>query len=121
MTDIKLAHQNTSFRALQIYTLYRFIIALFLLLMFHAQSGELFLGKESPELFHWSSLAYLLSAIAFFFVNQHRLLSFKSLVELQVFLDLVLLTFLMHASGGIATGLGILMAVSVISCNILWF
>jgi two-component system sensor histidine kinase PilS (NtrC family) len=119
MTDLKQAHQNTSFRALQIYTLYRFIIGLFLLLLFHTQSGELFLGKESPELFHWSSLAYLISVIVFFLANRHRVFRFRALVELQVFCDLVLLSLLMHASGGIATGLGILMAVSVTTASLL--
>ncbi len=119
MTNLKEAHQNTSLRALQIYTLYRIIIALFLLTLFHMQFGDVFLGKHSPELFQWSALAYLVSAVGFFFANRNRILNFKPLVELQVFFDIVLLTLLMHASGGIAAGLGILMAVSVTTASLL--
>ncbi|PWK44443.1 two-component system sensor histidine kinase NtrB [Pleionea mediterranea] len=119
MKDLKVEHQYTSLRALQIYTIYRIVVAGFLLVLFQAKAGEVFLGQKSPILFHWSSVIYLCTSIGFYFINKNRSDIFRFLVEIQVFIDIVLLTLLMHASGGIATGLGMLMAVSVTTACLL--
>ncbi|NVJ51277.1 MAG: hypothetical protein HWE13_05275 [Gammaproteobacteria bacterium] len=116
---LKAEHQNTSLRALQIYTLYRVTVAIALIVLFNTAANELSLGLSKPALFHWSSIAHLLTALAFYFVNQTLASRFKLLVESQVFIDILLLALLMHASGGIAAGLGILMAVSVTTACLL--
>ncbi|NVJ62307.1 MAG: hypothetical protein HWE27_18105 [Gammaproteobacteria bacterium] len=119
MKNLKQQHKYTSLRALQIYTIYRIVVAAFLFTLFQLKAGEVFLGQTSPQLFSWSSIAHLGSAIAFYFINRSFSNKFTLLVEIQVFLDIALLTLLMHASGGIATGLGMLMAVSVTTACLL--
>ncbi|WMS88375.1 two-component system sensor histidine kinase NtrB [Pleionea litopenaei] len=117
--QLKTEHLNTSKRALQIYTLYRVIVAISLILLFQFRATSIITEQSLPGLFHWSSIAYLLSGFLFYFLNQTLNDRFRILVELQVFVDIILLTLLMHASGGLTTGLGILMAVSVTTACLL--
>lgn len=119
MKDLKTEHQYTSLRALQVYTIYRIVVSSFLLGLFLLKSSDVFLGQKNPELYHWCAFIYFFSSISFYFINKKFQQIYRFLVELQVFIEIILITLLMHASGGIATGLGMLMAVSATTACLL--
>ncbi|MCO7225308.1 nitrogen regulation protein NR(II) [Pleionea sp. CnH1-48] len=119
MKDLKAAHEVTAWRALQIYTLYRIVVSGFLLVLFQLKADDVFLGQNDEILFHWTSIAYFLTSVSFFALSRITRIPFHAQVELQVFLDIILIALLMHASGGVATGLGMLMAVSVTTACLL--
>ena len=100
---------------LQIYTYYRTILSAILLLMYQWEiGGSRMVGSLSPELFFNTTAGYTITNI--FTLLFLWLTNFKS-SRLQlfslVFIDICALITLMHASGGIQSGLGYLILVSV--------
>lgn len=75
-------------------------------------------GSLFPNLYesviHIHLLIVIFSAIA----THGRLLPFNTLADLQTFTDIVAITLLMHASGGLGSGFGMLLVVSVASAGI---
>jgi two-component system sensor histidine kinase PilS (NtrC family) len=87
--------------------------------LFQFGNDSIVLGQVYPSLYFWSASLYLLTSIGFYILNDSGIVSFKHLVELQVFSEILLLTALMHASGGFNNGLPILMVVSIITASLL--
>jgi two-component system sensor histidine kinase PilS (NtrC family) len=110
--------KNSSWRALQIFSLYRFILAVSMVLVTQFQSSITFLGSSSPELFAVISYLLLGASILYFFATLQKA-HFELQLQIQVVTDIFLFGFLMHASGGVASGLGMLMAISTTAACIL--
>ena len=110
--------KSSSWRALQIFSLYRFILAVSLVLIIQLQSNTTFLGNARSELFEVISYLLLGSSILYFFATSQRT-HFELQLQIQVVSDIFLFTLLMHASGGIASGLGMLIAISTTAACIL--
>ncbi len=109
---------NASWRALQIFSLYRLLLAISLVAVTQFQPSITTLGSHQPKLFDVVSLIFLGTA----FVNQittYYRAHFSLQIQIQVLSDIILLTMLMHASGGISSGLGMLIAVSTTAVSIL--
>ena len=104
--------QNT-WRPLRFFSLYRIILAGLFVALQIADALPSPLGKSNPELFFWISLFYLLFATAARFAVHYQWPSFGNQVALQVFFDIIAITLMMHSSGGIASGLGVLLVVSI--------
>ncbi len=107
-----------SWRALRLFTLYRITFTIALIFLTQIDLDNPFLGGFLPQLFLQTTLLYMLFALVFFFVSFYRQL-FTLQLHSQVLLDIIFLTVLMHASGGIASGLGMLIAISTISASIM--
>lgn len=71
------------------------------------------LGMTAPELYRLAAVAYLASAVAGFAVLALRWPRFNLQVTLLVMADVVAITVLAHASGGLPSGLGILLLIVV--------
>ncbi|MFT7246488.1 MAG: diguanylate cyclase (GGDEF)-like protein/PAS domain S-box-containing protein [Candidatus Azotimanducaceae bacterium] len=93
----------------RVYNYYRIFIALCMLLIFLQISGQVFIGKQNPDLFLQLLITYLgvniLTAIAGFVVSE-KLLSRGIVIFGVLLFDIFMLTFLMKTSGGILSGLG---------------
>ncbi|QKT03027.1 PAS domain-containing protein [Ectothiorhodospiraceae bacterium 2226] len=98
---------------LRFLNLYRFLIAGFFVLVAERVLDVAPLGAYNPALFYWVALAYLAFSLVSAFTVHWRHPSFELQVHLQVIVDIVVVTLLMHASGGIASGLGMLMVISI--------
>lgn len=84
-------------------------------------SGHLLppLGSRQPEVFFLVSLAYLgIGALSALAIQQHRP-AFSMQVHLNVLADIAAVALLMHASGGVSSGLGMLMVASLAGGSIL--
>ena len=70
------------------------------------------IGDVYPLLFERTALGYLSVAVVFAAMAGLRHPEISSQVVLQSFADILSLTLLMHASGGVNSGIGMLLAVA---------
>jgi len=102
-----------AWRALRYFNLYRLIIAgLFAVLSGFRQLPPNF-TQFDEKLILWTSLTYFSLAAVFHFYVERRAGGLALLCNAQVLLDITALTFLMHASGGVAGGFGILLVIAI--------
>lgn len=102
-----------SWRPLRFLNLYRFFIAALLILLVHLDQLPFPLGTVSPELFYNTSLFYLLfSLLAMYPLWIHRP-GFMFQLATHMLADIIFIVLLMHASGGVASGVGMLLVISI--------
>ncbi len=98
--------------ALNLFLSYRvFVATVMLALFFGIRHGPL--GTHDPTLFGPGVVAYSVIAIGMLMFNLARPAAPRLLTILSVAIDIVLFTLLMYASGGVPSGVGILIAISV--------
>jgi two-component system sensor histidine kinase PilS (NtrC family) len=71
------------------------------------------LASHNAKLFFNVSLAYGLMAIFIAILNYYRRPAFDVQAYLNIYTDIIAITLLMHASGGVSSGLGTLMVISI--------
>jgi two-component system, NtrC family, sensor histidine kinase PilS len=76
-------------------------------------------GATSPDLFRIASAAYFLLAIAALLASRWRIPDFDTQVGVLAFADVALLTLLMRASGGLSSGLGLLLIVAIATSSLM--
>lgn len=117
--DNSRAGHPPDWRPLVVFCFYRLLLASLLTGIAATGRGPSFLGQSYPDLFLFTSLIYIAAAIAFSFVAVARIGWFYSQVMAQLALDIVAITLLMHASGGVPSGLGMLLVVVIATGGIL--
>lgn len=98
-------------RSLVYFGWYRFVVALVFLGSLHFFGSTLELGYENPARFRFVSSIYLLLAIAFLLILRFWRRGFSLQLTVQVMTDILLLTLLVHYSGGYKSGLTFMMLV----------
>lgn len=98
-------------RPLQYFSLYRLLVATFFVVIAKLAGDVLDVGTHNQSLFIWVSAAYLVTAIAFLVATTRGPRLFNLQLTLQVGADVAALTLLMHASGGIQSGVAVLIFV----------
>lgn len=76
-------------------------------------------GVISPELFLVSSLIYAALGIGSLITIHRGWPDFDTQATMQIFGDITLITLLMHASGGLSSGLGLLLLVAVAASSLM--
>lgn len=104
-----------SWRSLIAFSAYRLFLASVLFAVFYLDLPPDFLGKTRPGLYTLVSEFYLLTAIVILAFTIKRFGGFETQVKIQLSLDIVVITLIMNASGGLTTGLGSLLVVVVIA------
>ncbi len=104
---------------LSVYYIYRFILACSFVLLFFMRFGPSLLGAFDKHLYAYGSVSYLLLTLILGLFIFWRVLGYGALAQLFIFTDILALTLLMHASGGISSGVGILLAVSIAAGGLL--
>ena len=110
---------NTYWRSLHYFNLYRMIVAGLLLVAHLFFGGSLPIGALAPSLFVLANVVYLMFCSAVIFTIQTRWPRFDLQLSLQVIADIVLITILMYSSGGIASGLGLLILVTLAASSLI--
>jgi two-component system sensor histidine kinase PilS (NtrC family) len=99
--------------SLKYFNVYRITVVAVFLGSALAYHDELPLGQHSLPVFLYTCGAYLLSALVFqaamFMVRD----KFNVHLTLQVFADIAAITILMYASGGVKSGLGVMLLISL--------
>ena len=108
-----------TWRPLRLLNFYRMILSgLFVAIHLFGPAQEI-LGKHSPWLFEITSIAYLVFSFVCSYTIRSHLLPFQLQTSVQVLTDIVVLTLLMYASGGITSGIGILIIVAIAGGSII--
>ena len=97
---------------LRLYLIYRVALGVALLLAyFGMRQGPL--GSFQPALFTISVHLYLVLAIVALLMHLRGAGTEDKQAQTAIFIDIILITVMMHASGGVQSGLGMLIAVSI--------
>jgi len=106
---------SQTWHPLHLFNLYRFALALALLVFFHTDALIGHLGELHPEAYLATSLSFFISSLIFIFMQQKRVLSFNRQVVLGNSSDIILITLLMHFSGGLSNALGMLIIINIVA------
>jgi len=104
--------------SLSYFNLYRIALAVLFFAVTLIYGDALSIGSHALDVFRYTALAYLAAAIAFQTVLRNVHERFNVQLSLQVALDIVAITLMMYASGGIRSGLGVMLLVSVTAAAI---
>ncbi len=106
-------HDDLFWRLLLYFNIYRIILGALFLGSYVILGGKLDFVVVDPAFFVYGSAAYLIVGLAFVMPIAWRKPDFNIQLSLQVCLDIAFVVFLMHASGGIQSGIGLLLLVSI--------
>jgi two-component system sensor histidine kinase PilS (NtrC family) len=104
---------DLTWRVLTTLNAFRALIAVALLALFFAGGEPRVFGHEFPTVFWIAAAGYFLIALGFMFALRQRWFSADLQAVSQSLVDIVAVVILMHASGGISSGLGGLLIVFV--------
>ena len=104
---------DLTWRVLITLNTFRLLIALALLGLFFARTDPRFFGHAYPTLFAATAAGYLVFAAFLGVALRQRWVAIGALGTAQIFVDVVAVVTLMHASGGISSGLGGLLVVFI--------
>ncbi len=102
---------DTYWRPVQYFAFYRLLVAAFFLTAITLGGGALNIGEQNPRLFQGVSVAYLLAAGLLWLAVMRVRQAFNLQLSLQVAVDVVALTLMMHASGGSQSGVSVMIFV----------
>lgn len=105
-------------RPLRVFNWYRIVLGTFLLAVVLLKGPEL-LGEHSPALFISVSSLYILFSLSQMIANAYRWPDFAVQVYTQAFADIAAITLLTYASGGVTSGLGVLMIAAIAGVSLL--
>jgi two-component system, NtrC family, sensor histidine kinase PilS len=104
---------DLTWRALSTLNVFRLLVALSLLVLFFASGDPRFFGDRYPALFSATAAGYFVFAAVSGIAIRMRWVSAALQILAQVTVDIAAIVVLMHASGGISSGLGGLLVVFV--------
>lgn len=108
-----------TWRSLHFFNLYRVILAGLFVASIFVEKHISVLGSSDPVLFAVVSYAYLSLAVFASFTIHWRWPTFEANVTLLTMVDICALTIIMHSSGGIESGLGMLIVVAIAGNSLL--
>lgn len=108
-----------AWRTLKVFHAYQLVLSAAFFGLFISHTGPSIFGQTNPSLFQSVSLAYLaITTFSTVFIRKPYI-PYTRQVQFKIISDVIFLTLLMHSSGGITSGLGILLAVSVAAGGLL--
>ncbi len=108
-----------TWRQLRYLNYYRLSLALLLLFLGWPGESPPPLGSHNPWLFHATSILYSVFSLAAVFAVRWRMFDFNIQAYTHVMVDIIVITLLMHASGSVSSGLGMLLVVAIAGGSLL--
>jgi len=90
---------------------YRLILSCVFIALYYSRIGGLIIDPHQVQLYLYSSLSYLFLTMVGWGLIFKRLTSYANQAQILIFTDIFLITLIMHACGGIGSGIGALMLV----------
>ena len=109
---------DTIWRLLTLFSRYRMVIAVILVISYWVFQRFQLLSPLAPELAAWTLILYLFAAAATTVAAKWRFPRANVHLTGQVVLDVIAMTLLMHASGGVKSGIGLLLLVSLAAAGL---
>ncbi|HSJ99403.1 MAG TPA: histidine kinase dimerization/phospho-acceptor domain-containing protein, partial [Myxococcota bacterium] len=110
---------ETTWRTLSVFCSYRMVLALFVAAAFVFLNRFFNLGVLAPKIVVPTLIVYALAAAALFVPARVREPSLTIQVTVGVFVDIVAVVLLMYASGGVRSGLGVILLVSLAAAGLI--
>lgn len=107
------ASDTQNWLALRYFNLYRLLLSGLFATLFYSGTAPKLFGENNPELFGATVLIYLACVLVSGFAHRWHRPVFRIQLRLNMLIDIVAVTLLMHASGGIESGLGMLLLVTL--------
>lgn len=104
---------------LKLFLGYRLTLASLFVLLFYTQKGSALINIHHSPLFTYSSQSYLVLSVISAVCIIWKLTRYTVQAQLLIVTDILILTLIMHAYGGVTSGMGILLAVSIASGGLL--
>jgi len=118
-TTVQAEMAKPDWRALFIFNFYRLTVAIVFVISVSGHFSPSFLGQFDKKLFLVTGLLYSGFALFCIFSIKTKLLPFNVQVPGQFLLDIFVITLLMHASGGVNSGLGLLFIIAIAGGSLL--
>ncbi len=109
---------SSHWRSLDYFNLYRLILAAIFATLSLLITPDWLIGAEDPFFFRLSAFGYLISSALFVIAIRARWPSFPVQLSLHIFTDIVIITAMANASGGVSSGLGLMLLVSLASAGL---
>ncbi len=106
-------------RPLAYFNYYRLVLSSLFVILFLSGPSPSILGSHNSTLFMGGALFYLTFSLFSVYSIYKKQIPFSQQTSLQIVVDILVLTLLMHASGGLTTGLGILMVITIAGSSII--
>ena len=119
-SDIDALAPEFAWRVLRLVNIFRTLAAIFLIAMFLVTDAPHLIGDANPQLFFATALSYCVFGMLNDFAVTQRWPSLMSQSLAQALADIVALVTMTHASGGLDSGLGNLLIVSVAAVALIW-
>ncbi|MCK5262996.1 MAG: hypothetical protein KAJ92_04885 [Gammaproteobacteria bacterium] len=112
---LDLIHSNPGWHRLRLFNYYRATLALFFITIYLNGWINLFISPKDfkPLLFFSAAILYLCIFFIFTFGIQRQKPSIEKQVIIQTCIDIVVIIAIMHACGGIRSGLGMLLIINI--------
>jgi two-component system, NtrC family, sensor histidine kinase PilS len=111
-------YPDSYWRSLFYFNVYRLIVATLLLVTAVVFSDSVF-GSRNMQLYLYSSAAYIVFALLFFITITSRRPDFNLQIAVHVAVDVLFITLFTYASGGVSSGLGLLLLASLAAAGII--
>ncbi len=111
--------ETTNWRALRFFNLYRLIISGLFVVLVVTKNLPPPLGADNLHLFRLLAVAYLLIAIALQVLLERRLAAVPLQLFTEVGVDVLFITGMMYASGGVGSGFGMLLVTTIAGGSLL--
>lgn len=108
-----------TWKPLRFLTFYRLILAGMLLALYLGLEGHSTLGSANPTLYTLACVFYIGFSLVAGFTARLRRPGYELQTILQILVDIAMITLLLNASGGPASGLGILLIITVATGSLL--
>ncbi|MDH3714191.1 MAG: ATP-binding protein [Gammaproteobacteria bacterium] len=108
-----------TWKPLRLLNVYRVFLAGVLLLMNASGYIPHLIGRAYPQLFLGVVLLYLAAGVGALYLGSRRQPRFETQVYVQSYIDIVAIVLLMHASGGLESGVGMLLLVTITASGLL--
>ena len=102
-----------AWRALRLFGVYRVAIAVILLVATAIWGGDIIFGSRNLPLFRYASAGYLILGLLSLLLAGRRTVRFELQLGFQVVGDIAFIVVLTHASGGVQSGVGLLLLASL--------
>ncbi|HDP89105.1 MAG TPA: PAS domain-containing protein [Thioalkalivibrio sp.] len=120
MTDwLRLDTDREGWRSLRLFNLYRLLVATLLLGLWLADIHPQSPGQFDPRLFVTTDILYIALAALAFVTGHLRFPPFLIQIVVLVVFDIACIVLLMHASGGITSGVGMLLIPVIAAASLL--
>lgn len=110
---------NQAWGTLKVFHTYQLVLSAAFFILFISHSGPSIFGQTNNQLFYMASASYFFITLFSTLLIRKQFSPFSPQAQIRIAFDIIMLVVLMHASGGITSGLGILLAVSVAAGGLL--